>query len=535
MVNAVMTNDLITHEKVDVVIAGAGASGATFAAVLSKAGKKVVLIDNGPDWQPSDLISSDMWGRRIKPAGPPFILEGKQLAPIGYHGGWGVGGAALHWFANVPRLLPEDFRIKSLHGRAHDWPISYDDVAPWYDKVAHEIGISGDAKAEQLWRPAGRDYPMPPMKTFKNGEVWLKGFEAQGIRMVPAAVAMNSTDFKDRPACIYDGWCHVGCPIGALANPLVTYLGEARAKGAEVRPLSTVTRIVTDKAGKKATGVEYYDEAGHKHFQPAHVVITASWAAQNPRLLLNSATDKHPNGLANKSGLVGKFMMTHSTAVTNAMFDEDMEPHKGTIGAQYMSYDRYAKTSYQGAFGSTLLVVGAASKLTGLTGIANSRPDLFGPDLVTFMKRAVKGITRFTAAIEEQPKIENRVEQTSQKDQFGMPLARLVHNYDDNEAALWNAAFDEGMKIGHATGAKDVWQVRTAMPTIHLMGGTIMGTDAGNSVVNSYGQTHEIPNLYIAGPGIFPTCGASNPTYTVFALSLRAAENLAAHWGSIAG
>jgi choline dehydrogenase-like flavoprotein len=530
-----MTNDLTTHEKVDVVVAGAGASGATFAAVLTKAGKKVVLIENGPDWQLSDLISSDLWGRRIKPAGPPFILEGKQPAPIGYHGGWGVGGAALHWFANVPRLLPADFRIRSEHDRGLDWPISYEDLAPWYDKVAHDIGISGNAQAEVLWRPAGRDYPMPPMKTFKNGEVWLKGFEANGIRMVPAAVAMNSVDFKDRPACIYDGWCHVGCPIGALANPLVTYLSEARAGGAEVRALSTVTRILTDASGRKATGVEYFDAAGHRHVQPAHVVVAASWAAQNPRLLLNSATDKHPNGLANKSGLVGKYMMSHTTAVTNALFDEDMETNKGTIGAQFMSYDRYGKTAHDGAFGSTLLLIGGTNKLTGLTGIHNSRPDLFGPELTAFMKRAVTGFTRFTAAIEEQPKLENRVELVSQKDAFGLPLARIVHNYDDNEAALWNANLEEGLKIGHATGAKEVWQVRNAMPAIHLMGGTIMGTDAGNSVVNSYGQTHEIPNLYVAGPGIFPTCGASNPTYTMFALSLRAAEALAGHWGTVAG
>jgi choline dehydrogenase-like flavoprotein len=186
---------------------------------------------------------------------------------------------------------------------AHDWPIAYEDVAPWYDKVAYDIGISGDAKAEGLWRPAGRDYPMPPMKTFKNGEVWLKGFAANNIRMVPAAVAMNSVDFKGRPACIYDGWCHVGCPIGALANPLVTYLGEARAAGAEVRAWSTVTRVLTDASGKKATGVEYFDRDGEKHIQPASVVVCASWAAQSPRLLLNSATDKHPNGLANASGL----------------------------------------------------------------------------------------------------------------------------------------------------------------------------------------------------------------------------------------
>jgi choline dehydrogenase-like flavoprotein len=530
-----MANELITHEKVDIVIAGAGASGSVFAAVLTKAGKKVVLIDNGPDWQLTDLVSSDLWGRRIKPAGPPFILEGRPVAPVGSHGGWGVGGAALHWFANVPRLLPNDFRIRSEHNRAHDWPISYNDLEPWYERVADGIGISGDAKAEQLWRPAGRDYPMPPMKTFKNGEVWLKGFAANGIRMVPAAVAMNSVDFKGRPACIYDGWCHVGCPIGALANPQVTYLGEARAAGAEVRALSTVTRILTDSSGKKAEGVEYYDSQGGKHVQPASVVVAATWAAQNPRLLLNSATAKHPNGLANASGLVGKFVMTHFTAVTNALFDEDLENHKGTIGGQFMSYERYSKTAHKGAFGSTFIAAGTASKTNGLTGLHNTRPDLFGPELAAYMKRAVKGFTRFTAYCEEQPKIENRVELVSEKDEFGMPLARIVHNYDENEAALWHANFEEGMKIGHATGAKEVWQVRTAMPAIHLMGGTIMGTDAGNSVVNSYGQTHEITNLYVAGPGIFPTCGASNPTYTVFALSLRGAEQLAANWGTVAG
>ncbi len=529
-----MATQETVHEKIDVVIAGAGASGSTFAAVLAKAGKKVVLLDNGPDWEATDLISSDMWGRRIKPAGPPFILEGKQVAPIGYHGGWGVGGAALHWFANVPRLLPNDFRIKSEHNRAHDWPIAYEDVAPWYDKVAYDIGISGDAKAEELWRPAGRPYPMPPMKTFKNGDVWLKGFAANNIRMVANAAAMNSTDYKGRPACIYDGWCHVGCPIGALANPLVTYLGEARKAGAEVRAWSTVTRVLTDPTGKKTTGVEYFDRDGQKHIQLASVVIAASWAAQNPRLLLNSATDKHPNGLGNASGLVGKYIMTHFTAVTNALFDEDLEPAKGTIGGQYMSYERYSKTAHKGAFGSTLLVCGAATKASGLTGLHNARPDLFGAELAAFMKRGSRGFARYTAACEEQPKIENRVELVSQKDEFGMPLARITHNYDENEVALWNANLEEGMKIGHATDAKDIWQVRTGMPAIHLMGGTIMGTGADNSVVNSFGQIHEVPNLYVAGPGIFPTCGASNPTYTVFALSLRAAENLASNWGTVA-
>ena len=128
---------------------------------------------------------------------------------------------------------------------------------------------------------------MPPMKTFRNGDVWKKGCEATGIRMVPAAVGMNSTEFKGRPACIYDGWCHVGCPIGALANPLVTYLADAKKAGAEVRAFSTVTRVLTNAAGTKVTGVEYYDAKKEKQVQEASVVILAAWAAQNPRLMID--------------------------------------------------------------------------------------------------------------------------------------------------------------------------------------------------------------------------------------------------------
>src|SRR5207302_1911464 len=231
---------MATQEKADVAIVGAGASGSVFAAVLAKAGKRVVVLETGPDWQLSDLISSDFWGRRIKTAGAPFLLEGKNPFGYSYQSGWGVGGAALHYFANLPRLLP-------------------------------------------------------------------KGFEAVGIRMVPAAVGMNSTDYKGRPACIYDGWCHIGCPTGALSNPLVTYLAEARKAGAEVRARSTVTRVLTNRQGTRVSGLEYYDAKKERQVQEASVVVLAAWSAQNPRLLLNSATDRHPRGLANASGLVGKY------------------------------------------------------------------------------------------------------------------------------------------------------------------------------------------------------------------------------------
>src|SRR5207249_5969066 len=439
------------------------------------------------------------------------------------------------YFANHPRLLETDYRMKSEHNRGLDWPIAYKDVAPFYDRVAREVGMAGDAKAEEKWRPAGDPYPMPPMKTFRQGEVLKKGFESIGIRMAPAAVPMNSTDFKGRPACIYDGWCHVGCPTGALANPLVTYLGDAKKAGAQVRPLSTVTRVLTNAQGSKVTGVEYYDAKKERKVQEASVVVLAAWSAQNPRLLLNSATDKHAKGLANASGLLGKYMMAHFASGTWAMFDEDIQNHMGTTGAQFMSYDRYGKTSHKGAFGSSFITAGSALKTSDLGGFANARLDLFGPDLVTFMKRAARGLTRIGAFGEELPNIENRIELASDKDEFGMPLAKIIHSYDQDAAALWNANFEEGLTIAKAAGAKEMWSARGSMPTIHLLGGTIMGTGAGNSITNSFGQTHELPNLYIAGPGIFSTEGASNPTYTIFALSLRGAEQMAANWSTVAG
>jgi choline dehydrogenase-like flavoprotein len=151
------------------------------------------------------------------------------------------------------------------------------------------------------------------------------------------------------------------------------------------------------------------------------------------------------------------------------------------------------------------------------------------------MKRAKRGFTRIGAFGEEMPNIENRIELASDKDEFGMPLGRIIHSYDDEVPKLWEANFAEGLAIAKAAGAKEMWSGRGNIPTIHLMGGTIMGTGAADSVVNSFGQTHEIPNLYVAGPGIFTTSGASNPTYTIFALSLRGAEQLASTWNTVAG
>ena len=267
-----------------------------------------------------------------------------------------------------------------------------------------------------------------------------------------------------------------------------------------------------------------------RQVQEASVVVLAAWAAQNPRIMLNSATDKHAKGLANTSGLVGKYMMAHFASGTWALFDEDVQNYLGTTGAQFMSYDRYGKTSHKEARSAahssspaprSRRTTSAASPMLGSTCSA--------PSCTVHETRGAR-LTRIEAFGEELPNIENRIELVSDKDEFGMPLAKIVHSFDQDAVALWNANFEEGLKIAKATDAKEVWSGRGNMPTIHLMGGTIMGTEAGNSVINSYGQTHEIPNLYVAGSRHLCDRGASNPTYTILALSLRGAEQLAKNW-----
>ena len=186
--------------------------------------------------------------------------------------------------------------------------------------------------------------------------------------------------------------------------------------------------------------------------QEASVVVLAAWSAQNPRILLNSATDKHPKGLANSNKLVGKFMMTHHIAGTWALFDEDITPHMGTVGAQFMSYDRYAKTSYPGAFGSSFIAAGTSHKTSDF---ALARGDLFGAEFAAYMKRAARGLTHMTIFGEDLPQLENRIELISDKDEFGLPMARPIHSFDDDAVALWNANLDQGMTIAKATDAKE--------------------------------------------------------------------------------
>lgn len=514
----------MANPLVDVVIVGAGAAGNLFAALLAEAGKSVSVLDPGPAWKTDDLVSSLIWARRLRWGGPAVESTGANAFGAGFNTGWGIGGAALHHYGTWPRLMPADFAMKSDHGKGLDWPFGYDELRPFYDRIQEEVGVSGDATAE-IWRPEGAPYPLPPLQQFAQARLLQRGFHALGMKTAPSPMAILSQEYKGRPACVYDGWCDAGCPIGALANPLVTYHPRAVKAGAKFATGAHVTRVLPGKTSRQAAGVEYVDAKGETQVQPARITILAASTISNPAILLNSTADGWENGAGNSSGLVGRYFMTHSIASAYGFFEEETENYMGVTGAQATNMDHYGKQSLGGgAFGSLQWQLAPTMKPNDLLGVAMARADLFGDELTRFMDRAVHHLAVMFGFGEGLPVAENRIELTDRKGPGGTRLPRVVHAFPQESLKLWEQASALGLKVIKAGGAQEPWA--GPMATAHMMGGTIMGNDPKTSVTDGYGRSHDIDNLFIAGPGLYPTAGAMNPNFTNHALALRSAEHL---------
>jgi choline dehydrogenase-like flavoprotein len=517
-------------DEADVVIVGSGAAGSVMAATLAGGGKKVLVLEGGPDRSPQDLYSSQIWARRVKWFGPATETGGPDPISVGFGSGWGTGGASLHHYGVWLRRHPDDFTMQSQFGQGFDWPMQYQDLRPFYDDVQEEVGLSGDAAAE-VWRPDGDPYPMPPLAILQQGKLLARGFAAQGLRTSPLPLAINSVPYKGRPACVQHGWCDAGCPILALANPLAVYLPMARKAGAELVNDATVTRVLTEPSGKRATGVEFFDRQGKRQVARARVVVVAAYAFQTPRLLLNSAASSHPNGLANSSGRLGLFMMTHISGNVYGFFPEPTENYRGTVGGQLLCQDEYTKNPARGYINSSQWLIANALKPNDLLGLVNARPLLFGSALHTFMEKAAKYLATMTFVGENLPNADNRLRLSPRKDRYGMPLAQVTHAFGRSDVACYDAGMTQGEKIFRSAGAEEVWT--TGHVRMHAMGGAIMGRDPQSSVTNSYGQTHDVANLFVAGPSLFPTSAAVNPNFTIHAVSLRSAKYMLNHWGSL--
>ncbi len=517
-------------EAVEAVVVGSGAAGSLFAAVLAEAGKDVLVLERGHARKLEDLYSSQTWARRLKWASPHVVEAGPDSIWFNFNAGHGYGGAAVHHYGVWPRFHEDDFKEKSRYGHSLDWPFEYSEIRPFYDQVQKEVGLSGDAEKE-IWRPPGEPYPMPPVLVSNHGKVIAHGFEALGLHTSPLPMAILTQPYDGRPPCIWDGWCDAGCPIGALANPLAVYLPRAKKAGARLQPNSHVTRVLTDKSGKKATGVEYFTPSGEAVTQLARHVILCAFTIENVRILLNSCDSNHPNGLANRSGMLGRYLMSHPAVGISGLFEDEMQNYLGATGGQLLCQDAFGKNSDpMGAFGSRQWLIGQALKPNDLLGIAMTRPDIFGAELHAFMREGAHHMGSMVGMCEDEALPHNRIELASEKDQFGYPLAKIWYETSAEGLKLWQTAAAEGVKIFKAAGAKEAWHG----PRVgqHIMGGTIMGTDATDSVLNSVGQAHEVSNLFVAGPGVFPTSSAVNSTFTAKAVAMKSARFLLANWGA---
>lgn len=510
-------------EVADAVIVGAGFTGSLIAGVLAKAGKRVVVLESGPERQVRDLVSSKIWARSLH--GPYGALPGgANPIAFGFEVGWGLGGSGTHHFALWPRLHELDFELRTRYGRGLDWPIRYDELRPYYDRVQRDIGVSGDSTAE-VWRPPGEPYPMPPLDLQPQARALRRGFDALGLRTAPMPVAINSRPYKGRPACQYVGWCSAGCAIGALGHPLVTLIPEARRHGAQFRTRAHVLRVTMD--GDRATGVEYVDAAGTRHVQRGRVVIVAAYSLETPRILLNSGD----GGVANSSGLVGRYIHPHVLLSVYGLLSERTEPHRGTVGGQLLCQDSYDPGAHEGHFGGWQWMAGVAVKPNDLGGLATARPDISGAALEPFLRRAANHLAAMDCIGLAVPALQNGLTLVDERDEYGMRKAVLTHSYDPDALALYEAAKAQGLRIMQAAGAQEAWA--TPVNAAHIMGGTIMGNDPASSVANSYGQTHDVPNLFVTGASLFPAGGAVNPTFTLNALALRSAEFMTRNWAQL--
>jgi choline dehydrogenase-like flavoprotein len=510
--------------KVDVCIVGLGAGGATVAMRLAEAGFSVVGLEAGPHWDPArDFVNDKELMDRKFHWDMPVTFDGdpsEAIVNVTGHTAWGVGGGTNHYEAATPRFHASDFKTYSTDGVGRDWPITYEDLAPSYLMAERQLGVSTpypDVDLPQMPRAVN-----PPHGLSYASQVIKKGCDKLGIRSYPGPCAINSRPYDGRPACNYCGFCMAGCQIRANGNTLVTHIPRAMKRGARIRANCYAREVTVDKAGRAAS-VIYFDPAGREQEQPANIIVLACFSVETPRLMLNSTSSLFPDGIANSSGLVGKNFMTHLTVGTSAIFPEPLDGFRGFPMENLVTFDFYNTDPDRGfARGYKLSAAGGATPVD----FANLEPSLWGSELKRHAElyRFYHGMTAIAEAL---PDDNNTITiDPVAKDKFGVPVARMKHRKSERDAKVIEHEVATMRMILEAAGAKKFY-VRKARSG-HLMGTTRMGNDPRTSVANSWGQCHDVENLFLATSGLFVTGAAVNPTLTIVALANRTSDYIIA-------
>lgn len=507
------------QKRVDVCVVGVGAGGATVAMRLAEAGLSVVALEAGPHWDPARDFVNDMevmrkkfeWDMPVTYAGDPA----EAIISTRGHTAWGVGGGTNHWTCATARFHETDFKTKSADGVGADWPITYTDLAPYYLMAERQLGVATPYPAVRL--PQIPRAVNPPHPFSYASQIIKKGCDRLGIRAYPGPSAINSRPYDGRPACNYCGFCDAGCMIRANGNTLVTHIPRAQKAGADIRANSFVSAIRVDGSGR-ARSVVYFDEQGKEHEQEASAVVVACYAVETPRLLLNSRSSAFPDGLANRSGLVGKNLMTHVTVMVTGVFEQPLDAFRGYPIENLVTFDFY-DTDPKRDFVRGYKVSTTSTHLNDFVAL---EPTLWGPALKRHAQR-YRHHYGLVAIGECLPDDRNTVTlDPVVKDRFGVPAARMTHHKSDRDAVLVAAEHRTCRTILEASGATQVY-ARPARSG-HLLGTCRMGADPRTSVVNGHGQSHDVKNLFIADASTFVTASSVNPTLTIVALANRTSD-----------
>ncbi|MBS4026723.1 MAG: GMC family oxidoreductase [Clostridia bacterium] len=518
-----MNNRKFGNDEVDVCIVGVGAAGGVLAYELSKAGFKVVGIEAGPFWNPqTDFASDELHSYSLAWNDTRFSI-GNDPIKLGHNNsGRGVGGGTVHFTAVFYRFHESDFKTKSIDGVAEDWPISYKDLAPYYSKIENDIKVSGPKHFP--WGAFHGPYPYPEREPISaNSQIFREGCEALGIRSTVTPLAILSAPFDGRPPCTNRGFCNEGCMPNSKFTTLIQHVPKAIKHGAEILTDSMVTRILVDNTGK-VTGVEFNHD-GNNYRQLAKIVIVSAYAVETPRLLLNSACPQYPDGLANSSGVVGKYLMPHSGHDIVAKFDEEIRFYKGT--PIMASTQEFYETDLSRGFvrGYTLNAhgfrpVALAKNLAVDAGYWGKELRQIMLDLNYYALVSLVG--------EVLPRADNTVTLSNEKDEYGLPRPIVTFSFGENDNKLIKHGVQKANAILAARGGKPAFVIPD---TGHLMGTCRMGGDPKMSAVNGFCQSHDIPNLFICDASVFVTSGSGNPTETVLAIAARTADYLISRMG----
>jgi choline dehydrogenase-like flavoprotein len=503
-------------DEVDLLIVGAGAGGSVLAQRLARRGWRIVILESGPFWDPDRDWVSDEAGQDKLYWTSPRVISGDDPVELGKNNsGHGVGGSMIHYAGYMPRFHPSDFKTRSRDGVGADWPLTYAELKPHYERVERELPVAGQ---DWPWGDPHR-YPHTAHPISGAADQARRGAIAAGIEMRIGPVGITNGAFGNRPHCIYRGFCLQGCKVNAKASPLVTHLPDAIEHGVEVRAESHAVRVEVGDGGR-CTGVRYV-RAGRERVQRAGAVCVSGYSLESPRLLLNSTSPRHPDGLGNGHDQVGRYVMVQGAAQVAGRFPQPLRQYKAP--PPEISSEQFYETDESRGFarGFSIQTVGPLPIAWAEHVLADGH---WGHALREYM-RDYNHWSTLGVLCELLPEPENRVTLAGERDEHGMPVARFDYTRCANDRA--NIAYGTRVleRIWEASEAQDTLTIdRTA----HLVGGCRMGMGPEDSVVDRDHRVWGVPNLFVADGSVMPTQGAANPALTIMALSSRLADRIAA-------